>query len=50
MIGVTIDEQVWEKFLRVTDEFWVPRVLRGADFMSAICRDFILRFWHLCAA
>lgn len=49
MIGITINEHVWEKFLRVTDEFWVPHVLKGGD-MSAIFRDFILKFWHLCAA
>lgn len=45
MIGLTIDEHVG----KVYDGFSVPQVLKGADFMSVIFRDFILRFWHLCA-
>lgn len=44
MIGLTIDEHVWERFLRATGEFWVPQVLEGADSLSAIFRGFTLRF------
>lgn len=47
-LGVTIDEQVWEKFLRVTVKFWVAQVLKGADFISAVLRDFEVLAFMCC--